>query len=391
VRIGANPVGDYDEEKQIQRVGWDARDSEPVKWGWVELDNIVEKDTTRPPAGWKKDEVDGRGDATLQSLVKDDIFVPSGSIVYVKPGAVDKWADRGIPGSEEYRVKLYWKNEKNDTTHYGWMSVKRLINQRKKYAEEAVAAPSNLVLAFYEKDDPYYEFTNYYRRQGNAPLFITVEGRLKRQWKTAEHYFQAMKFSFKKKSDPPGWERILQEATDPHLYTGRQSRPHDSKTDMGPQWAKERDPQDRLGKDPLRPWWHGSEGKPGAKLKVMYNAVKMKFTQDRNLSGMLKNTGKKILVENAGSRDPHWGDGEYAIGGSHGAGTNWGKVAMGCIQSKTNLDEAMKGGTNLLGRLLMQVRGELFQLQEVDRAYDAISRSDPDYNKTSGLFVIKYP
>jgi hypothetical protein len=76
----------------------------------------------------------------------------------------------------------------------------------------------------------------------------------------------------------------------------------------------------------------------------MYNAVKMKFTQNDDLKQILIDTGTAILVENAGGNDYDWGDGLFKI---PGGGTNWGLSNIGDDRGK-----------NWLGLLLMQIRDE---------------------------------
>ncbi len=81
----------------------------------------------------------------------------------------------------------------------------------------------------------------------------------------------------------------------------------------------------RMGRDrsnPLRRDWEK------AKDDVMRTAVRAKFTQHEELKKLLLDTGDAILVEHT-ENDSYWGDG--------GDGS----------------------GKNMLGRILMQVRGEL--------------------------------
>ena len=56
------------------------------------------------------------------------------------------------------------------------------------------------VIMFYNRDEPYYEFTNFYE----SP--ITIEGK---EYATSEHYFQAHKFV----EHPQLMELIRQERT----------------------------------------------------------------------------------------------------------------------------------------------------------------------------------
>lgn len=78
----------------------------------------------------------------------------------------------------------------------------------------------------------------------------------------------------------------------------------------------------RSRKRPLRPDWET------VKLDVMRTAVRAKFQQHPALRELLLNTGDALLIEHT-KNDSYWGD------GGHGSGQNW------------------------LGRILMEVRGEL--------------------------------
>ena len=64
------------------------------------------------------------------------------------------------------------------------------------------------------------------------------------------------------------------------------------------------------------------------KNEVMYAGLKAKFTQNTNLANLLINTGDREIIE-ASPKDSYWG---------------WGKN---------------KSGQNMLGKLLMRLRGEL--------------------------------
>jgi N-glycosidase YbiA len=41
------------------------------------------------------------------------------------------------------------------------------------------------VINFYNKNEPYYEFANFF----DSPIYLD-----KQEWRTTEHFFQAMKF-----------------------------------------------------------------------------------------------------------------------------------------------------------------------------------------------------
>lgn len=130
---------------------------------------------------------------------------------------------------------------------------------------------------FYDRNKPYYEFTNFYSAPVNMP-----DG----AWRTSEHYFQAQKYP----NNPALQERIRGAATPRQAF------------DIT------RDPANDRFKDPN---WDTN------KLQVMLNGVRAKFTQNPALRTALVNTGTAVLVEDAGANDPFWGAGADYRGGNH--------------------------------------------------------------------------
>jgi ribA/ribD-fused uncharacterized protein len=114
-------------------------------------------------------------------------------------------------------------------------------------------------------------------------------------WLTSEHYYQAQKFL----GHPVHMDAVRQA-----------SIPHEAA---------------RIGRDPSRPLREDWEQ---AKVGVMLLAVYTKFSQHDDLKEILLNTGWATLVEHT-HRDPYWGDGFDG------------------------------GGKNMLGKVLMSVRGLL--------------------------------
>ena len=118
-------------------------------------------------------------------------------------------------------------------------------------------------IQFYDKGEPYYEFTNF------APYPIGLEGKT---WPTGEHYFQAQK----------------------HVGTALEEKIRLAKT---PRQAFE------LGHtQPYRTDWDE------IKDSVMREVVLTKFTQYRHLRDLLLATGEALLVEHT-ENDAYWGDG----------------------------------------------------------------------------------
>ena len=151
---------------------------------------------------------------------------------------------------------------------------------------ETAEDESNKVINFYGSKLPYYEFSNFY------PAVIYIGDK---EYKTSEHYFQAMKFF------------PLEE----HMEKVRFTKAPGQAAKMG---------RDR--KLPLRKDWEE------VKDDVMYEAIYAKFTQNSKLNKVLLGTEDKILVEHT-TNDFYWGDG--------GDGS----------------------GKNMLGILLMKLRDDL--------------------------------
>ena len=143
-------------------------------------------------------------------------------------------------------------------------------------------------IEFYNREDPFYELSNFYPCDN---LFFNGV-----QWKTTEHYFQAMKFN-----------------GTPYLYyVSTLPFPRDA-------FSFSRKPQAMKW---IHPCWHK------VKLQVMLNVLRAKFS-DPFFAQILLRTGDAALIEHT-KNDKFWGDG--------GDGS----------------------GENKLGILLMQVRSELF-------------------------------
>ena len=234
-------------------------------------------------------------------------------------------------------------------------------------------------ITFYESEDKEtYIFTNYF--SGN-PLFFGDEtgpyGK-KLAWKTTEHYYQVYKF-LHSNADVSA---LYEEAKD--LITG-----NDGRNKMGPDWADaitthQKDTDGKIIQVDNR-WWHGNKFNKcqAGKLRAMYNAEKMKFTQndgtmgELNLKQALLNTGSAMLVENAGDKDSYWGDGKFKI---KEGGSNWDFKHIG-----------NPSGGNRLGLLLMQIRDELNGLPNGTTCPERAliytdSTVDPSYNTSTGYF-----
>ena len=166
-------------------------------------------------------------------------------------------------------------------------------------------------------------------------LFIgdhTGPNGVKLTWKSTEHYFQVYKF-------------LHSNADVSALYMDRHLPSTLVKAHVI--WDLNGQTKESAGNNIDINYWHKSRrGCEPGKLRAMYNAIKMKFTQNDDLKQHLINTGNAILVENAGGSDKYWGHGPFKIrrGGSH-----WDLINIGGNASE---------GQNRLGLLLMQIRDE---------------------------------
>jgi ribA/ribD-fused uncharacterized protein len=147
---------------------------------------------------------------------------------------------------------------------------------------------------FYESSQPYYEFTNF--AQGYPVL---LDGKM---WPTTEQYYQAQKFPH----NPALQEEIRKLTSDAQGSAARKA------FNLA-----------RAHKNEIRANWQSIS------LPTMLKAVRDKFTRHPALRDKLLNTGKAILVENAGANDDFFGAG------------------------------ATGDGQNQLGQILMRVRDEL--------------------------------
>ena len=130
-------------------------------------------------------------------------------------------------------------------------------------------------IRFYNRDDPYYEFTNFY------PASIYLDGK---DWPTSEHYFQAQKFT-----GTPYVEQIRLLARPRQAFD--------------------------LSRNPTVSRWRRSDWEE-AKLHVMYKALLAKFTQHKELRILLLLTGERDLIEHT-HYDSFWGNGGNDTGLNH--------------------------------------------------------------------------
>ena len=142
----------------------------------------------------------------------------------------------------------------------------------------ASTSPPKQIL-FYGKQDPFYQFSNFY----SAP--ISIDSKI---WPTTEHYFQAMKFP-----DVPEFQEKVRLETAPSIAKKMVT--------------------ERVGR---RGDWDD------VKIGVMHKCCKEKFLQHPDLKKVLLSTGDAELIEHT-KNDKVWAD------GGDGTGRNeLGKVLM---------------------------------------------------------------
>ena len=175
-------------------------------------------------------------------------------------------------------------------------------------------------IKFYEREDDFYEFTNFWKCTG-----LMIDGK---QWSTTEHYFQAQKFVAR-----PDLVEICR-----NLGTPREC------------FEMVRDPR---YKPLVREDWHRqlpTKNDPSIKDQVMYNAVMHKFKDDPTLKKLLLSTavGKaRVLIEQT-HKDDYWGTGP-------GVTREWAR--MKSVAYTGPWQPGMSG--NKLGLLLMRIRDEI--------------------------------
>ena len=160
--------------------------------------------------------------------------------------------------------------------------VHNLVSLSSNLSSSSSSKVTSKSIKFYNRNEPYYEFTNFY------PASVVIDGQC---WPSTEHYFQAQKF-----------------VGTPYLEVIR-----------GFSSARE---AFQLSRDPAVSWWRRSDW-DAVKDDIMLKALRCKFAQHLDLRKMLWETGDKELIEHT-TNDSYWAD-----GGGHGKGQNkLGKLLM---------------------------------------------------------------
>ena len=122
-------------------------------------------------------------------------------------------------------------------------------------------------IKFYNRGEPYYEFTNFY------PAAVIIDDQ---HWPSTEHYFQAQKFV-----GTPYLDVIR------GLPTSREAF--------------------QLSRNPTVSQWRRSDW-DRVKDDIMLKALRCKFTQHKDLRKLLWETGEREIIEHT-TNDSYWADG----------------------------------------------------------------------------------
>jgi N-glycosidase YbiA len=177
------------------------------------------------------------------------------------------------------------------------------------------------VIYFYHIKEPFYEFSNYYEPTER----IMIDGF---SWPTTEQYFQAGKFTDMSIRD------LIRRGENPKWAA---KKPHDKNWGTWAYYVAVEDPEIKA-KAVVRPDWFKEVPNLGMQRNInrMLVGLRAKF-KDKRLAQMLLQTYPKILVFDY-PKNGYWGSGH--------------------LDAKPPV--AQGEGQNLLGRLLMHVRRELY-------------------------------
>ncbi|CAG8584294.1 10097_t:CDS:2 [Funneliformis caledonium] len=196
------------------------------------------------------------------------------NIILIRPSCptyiVQNFHDLGIAVAKgSYRDREGWKQEFSNMLR----DVITKAYRPNKYGKDDIL--------FYNKDEPYYEFTNFYRAKINIDRV---------EWPTTEHYFQAAKFESEYIRDKIRFAFTAREA----FSIARSHNSHKRED-----WESPKPPDNDIFKE--------------TKMK---DALFSKFTQHVKLKYKLLSTGKAKIYEHT-ENDRYWGD-----GGKYGGGLN---------------------------------------------------------------------
>lgn len=177
-----------------------------------------------------------------------------------------------IPGSSSSSYGVPVKAKSNTTTSTTSGTRQPLKAVHSSWASGSTHSTSGNDIRFYNRGEPYYEFTNFY------PCNVFIDGK---NWPTTEHYFQAQKFV-----GTPYLEKIRKLPTPRDAF--------------------------QLSRDPQVSRWRRADWE-SVKDDVMLKALRVKFSDNLRLRTMLIGTCDRKLIEHT-ANDSYWGDGGNGTG-----------------------------------------------------------------------------
>jgi len=172
-----------------------------------------------------------------------------------------------------------------------------------KESEKKKSSKKKCDIKFYDEDKKWGEFSNFYGKKQDKTFTLEIDGK---EWKTTEHYFQAMKFGVDDKASLKYME-VIREANTPNIAKILANQ----KVEKGRyKWRNDLNKtiEKYLKKDvTIRDNWEE------VKEKIMRKANKAKFSQNEKLKKLLLETGDCTLIEDSPT-DEVWGIGKDGTG-----------------------------------------------------------------------------
>lgn len=214
-----------------------------------------------------------------------------------------------IPGSSSSSYGVPVKAKSNTTTSTTSGTRQPLKAVHSSWASGSTHSTSGNEIRFYNRGEPYYEFTNFY------PCNVFIDGK---SWPTTEHYFQAQKFV-----GTPYLEKIRKLPTPRDAF--------------------------QLSRNPQVSRWRRADWE-SVKDDVMLKALRVKFSDNLRLRTMLIGTCDRKLIEHT-ANDSYWGDGGNGTGQNklgkllmrvrRELSTKYGSTTSPCMSLRSYDDSAM--------------------------------------------------
>ena len=168
--------------------------------------------------------------------------------------------------------------------------------KRRKQDTTSSESSDDEVIKFYSKDEPYYEFSNFYLAD------IEYKGKI---YPSSEHLYQALKFLGPKASKrSKEYAREIRKVNTPNkariLANQKTGGGYQWRTDLNPIIEEYQDVKMRKDWDDIRD-------------DIMRKVILYKFEQNRKLRKLLLSTGDAVIQENS-PRDYYWGIGKDGSG-----------------------------------------------------------------------------